>query len=63
MTIRELIIELLSRTNIDETVTVTILRRDEYNCVTHKASLPIERVGLYSKICVEEASIKWEKYV
>lgn len=49
-------------------VYVEISRRDEGMSTTHKAKVPVERIGpnLDGKgfrICIEESQIKWEEYL
>lgn len=62
MTIRQLILDLLQYANLDDKCDVKLLRRDEFNCVTDVAMLPISFIDSKNSICVEERHIEWEKY-
>jgi hypothetical protein len=63
MTMRELLSGLIQALgDPDENLYVMIHRRDTDGNVTHKAKVPICRIGFNRTIWIEEAEIEWEVY-
>ena len=63
MIVRQLIQHLLQYANLDDKCDVRLLRRDEFNCVTDEAILPISHIDSKNSICVEELHIRWKKFI